>query len=331
MALIALAASLTATIIPTLIYISALKWFERYEHEPRTLVLTVFIWGAIPAALFSLVIEILADIPLALLNDSLAAMVSASAVAPIVEEIAKGMILLVLYLFFQREFNDPIAGMLYGALVGYGFALNENLGYFLSAWANGGWGAWSAVVFFREIIFGMNHALFTSLTGLGLGLARIATPRLARIIFALFGIALAIFFHAIHNLGAMLTDSSYVTLWISFLSDWGGIAIVGGVMWLGKQLEKNWVTQELAEEVATGFITPREYVLAQSYRARLRAKLGARFKGERQTVRNIDRITPALIELAFKKYQTRVRGTDNTRGIRALRQEITGIHAGWSH
>ena len=41
-----------------LVYALILWWFDRYEKEPLGLLLAAFLWGAVPAIIFSLVVEL---------------------------------------------------------------------------------------------------------------------------------------------------------------------------------------------------------------------------------------------------------------------------------
>lgn len=329
MAFIALVASIIATIVPTLTYTTVLWWFDRYEKEPLPLLTVAFFWGAIPAVIVAIILELIAGVPLSVLGAASAEVIGSSAVAPFVEEIAKGVILFALYLIFYREFDSPIDGIIYGALVGHGFAMTENLLYFIGAWASGGWASWSVVVFLRAVVFGLNHAFFTSLTGLGLYLARMSNAFALRALFALMGLSAAMLFHAIHNLGIALAQATcLVSFLIGALSDWGGALIVFVVMILSWINEKKWITQELREEVVTGLITEKEYAIVRSSLQRWAMQLTALTNGNWRGARQVARFSHALTELAFRKYQMRVRGNDYAKEINLLRQEVAGIKAG---
>ncbi len=325
MILIALGVSLLATLVPTIIYAFALRWFDRYEKEPLPLVVGAFLWGAIPAVVLSGIGEVIADVPLSLFSAGAAKLIGSSGVAPLIEEIAKGIFVYFIYLVFHREFDDPIDGIVYGALVGYGFAMTENWFYFIGAWFEGGWAAWSVLVVMRQFLFGMNHAFFTSLTGLGLGLARISAPWWVRSIFALAGLGAAMLFHSIHNLGVALAQANALTFFIGTLSDLGGVLFVFVIVMIALTFEKNWMTTELREEVATGLIDANEYAITCSYRKRLGAQWTARLRGNWSAARRLSRLSQVLTELAFKKYQMRVRGQDYTREINQLRQEAAAL------
>lgn len=328
MAILAVFFSLLATLIPTIIYAWTLRWFDRYEKEPLPLVLAAFLWGAIPAVILAFIGELIADAPLALFSASAARLMSSSAVAPVVEESAKGLFLLIVYWAFHREFDDAIDGIIYGGLVGFGFAMTENWLYFLGAWLEGGWAQWTMVVVMRQFLFGMNHAFFTSLTGLGLGLARVSAPLWTRVTFAMAGLGAAMLFHAIHNVGAALARVNILTFVIGTLSDWGGVLLIFIIVLIGLTVEKKWVQSELREEIAMGLIDARDYARACSYRKRTRAFWGAFLRGEWARARREARVTQALTELAFKKYQMRVRGQDYAREVAHLRQEVAALRVG---
>lgn len=327
MAILVAFSSLLATLIPTLVYAWTLRWFDRYEKEPLPLVVAAFVWGAIPAVILALIVEILADVPLALMSASAARLIGSGAVAPFVEESAKGLFLLIIYWAFQREFDNPIDGIIYGALIGFGFAMTENWLYFISAWLDGGWERWSIVVVLRQFLFGMNHAFFTSLTGLGLGLARVSAPFWARVAFAISGLGAAMLFHAIHNVGVALAQINVLTFVIGTLSDLGGVLLIFIIVLIGLRIEKRWVQNELQEEIQTGLITPRDYARACSYRLRLSAYWGTLLRGQWRRARADARLSQVLTELAFKKYQMRVRGQDYAREIAKLRQEVVALRA----
>jgi RsiW-degrading membrane proteinase PrsW (M82 family) len=327
MALVMLALSLIAVTVPTAIYVGVLYWFDRYEREPLSLLAVAFGWGAFPAVIFAIVGDLASEIPLSLLGNTAAKVVSASAAAPVVEEGIKGLMVLVLYWGFHKEFDGPLDGIVYGALIGAGFAMVENLLYLIGAFAEGGWASWATVLFLRTIIFGLNHAFFTSLTGLGFGLARLVKPKAARFILPLLGLGAAMFFHGVHNLGASLANLSCFTLLVSLVGDWGGVLAVLVVILLSLRQEKKWIVEELKEEVSAGLVSSEEYDLICSRRARTVAQSQANRMGNRAQARRIASLTRVATELAFKKHQARARGEDYAREIGGLRDQITQLRS----
>lgn len=320
--------SLLAGVVPTTIYAAVIWWFDRYEKEPLWLLGVTFLWGAIPAIIISLIVEILLGVPVSVLGEGLLAdVVESGGVAPVVEEIAKAAALLGLFVFLRREFDNVLDGIIYGALVGFGFAMTENMLYFLSSLFAEGWAEWSIVVFSRAIVFGLNHAFFTSLTGAALGFARLSRTAWEKWLVPCFGLSLAIAFHAIHNIGASLAELSCLTILFSFLTDWGGVLVVFVVILLAAQQEKKWITQELKEEVASGVLSEADYGLTVSYRRRFVARWEALMGQSWQRWRQLGRFFHLTTELAFKKYQlhTAGDGEDTSATIAQLRSQIVAL------
>jgi RsiW-degrading membrane proteinase PrsW (M82 family) len=320
--------SLLAGVVPTVIYTAIIWWFDRYEKEPLWLLGVTFLWGAIPAIILALIVELILGIPVSVLGQGLfAEVVESGGVAPVVEEIAKAVALLGLFVFLRREFDNVLDGIIYGALVGFGFAMTENVLYFLGSLFTEGWAKWGMVVFLRAIVFGLNHAFFTSLTGAALGFARLSRVAWERWLVPPFGLGLAIAFHAIHNIGASLAELSCLAVLLSFLADWGGVLVVFVVILLTAQQEKKWITQELREEVASGVLSQVDYTLTVSYQRRFVARWEALLGQSWQRWRQLGRLFHLATELAFKKYQLRTAGDgEGTRAaIARLRNQIAAL------
>src|SRR3982074_3170737 len=93
-------------LVPTVFYALFIWWLDRHEKEPLPLLLVAFLWGAVPAIIIAIVLEVVIGIPLDRFITSEAGrqITSASIVAPVVEELVKAIILVVLFLAFRREF-----------------------------------------------------------------------------------------------------------------------------------------------------------------------------------------------------------------------------------
>ena len=91
-----------------------------------------FLWGFLVAPLFAGFANDLWGIVIAKLGGAdFAADWSAALTAPVNEEIYKYLGLAVLYLIARTEFDDLLDGFVYGALIGLGFAVAEDLMYFI--------------------------------------------------------------------------------------------------------------------------------------------------------------------------------------------------------
>ncbi len=248
--LIAFFISLFAAIVPTFLYVMLFYWADRYEREPRWLATVAFIWGAIPAIVISLIAEILIGEPFVAVPGSLQGeVVSGSIVAPIVEELAKGAALFAIFWWRRQEFDGVLDGIIYGALVGFGFAMTENFLYFIGSYMEGGFGSLSFIIYLRAIVFGLNHAFYTSLIGIGLGIARYKKSFLSRQLWFAVGLAAGIFAHALHNLGASLASVNVASIGISLVVAGAGLAITLLAIGLSWQQERNIIHAELAPEI----------------------------------------------------------------------------------
>src|SRR4028119_1669659 len=104
---IVIAIAAVLALIPTLIYALLVWWLDRYEKEPLPLLVVAFLWGAVPAIILALVLEIGAGIPLSriILTEESLQFAEVSFVGPIVEETVKAIILVVLFFAYKREFD----------------------------------------------------------------------------------------------------------------------------------------------------------------------------------------------------------------------------------
>jgi protease PrsW len=325
--LLALIASFLAAFIPTCVYVGVAWWLDRYEKEPLWLLAITFLWGAVPAIIVSLVLEVVLDIPVQLLVTGQGAdLVSVAVIAPVVEEAAKAFPLLLLFILYRREFDGLMDGLIYGALVGFGFAMTENIFYFLGAYAEGGWGSWGILVFMRAIIFGLNHALFTSAFGVGLGYARYARRRRTRLLAPALGWCAAVGLHMVHNLFVSLPGLEFLCL-VSLFSNWLAVIAWVGLMIMATREEKRWIIEELAEEVQDGLLPAEHAAAAASYRARLRDRWQALNEHGFGRAHRLSVLHDAAAKLALTKRQYQIHGDEdgNVAAIAMLRRQISKL------
>jgi RsiW-degrading membrane proteinase PrsW (M82 family) len=327
MCIIGLLLSLIAALVPTLIYGWFVNWLDRFEKEPWWLLALVFLWGAIPAFIVAVVAQLILDIPTTwvLAEDTLAyELAGGSLWAPITEEIAKSLGIVLVLVLARREIDSILDTIVFGAMAGLGFAFTENILYFASALAEDGWGGWVFVVLLRTIPFGLNHAFFTGLTGAGLGAAYFGLRTLVKLAAPIGGIIAGMLFHSIHNLGASLAATNCVTICFSFVFDWSGILMLGLLVALIWRQEKSWMVLHLADEV-----TDEVYQLATSWRNWRSARWKALIQADMTTWRKLGYTRQAATELAFKKHQLARRGGDakTQKEIEGYRQRLAELGA----
>ncbi len=292
--------SILAAVIPTLIYVLLFYWADRYEREPVWLAVVAFFWGAVPAIAVSLLGEYLFDLPLITGPQGYShALIGNVLIAPIIEETAKWVALLAIFLLRRQEFDGPLDGLIYGALIGFGFAMTENILFFVGAYGSGGYEELSTSFFLRSIVFGMNHAFYTALAGIALGVARNIPNPVTRTLWALAGLLEAIVAHSLHNLGVSMSGPGGSGFALSLAVSAASLGlIVVTVLW-SWQHERAVMSAQLAEEVGK-CVTRQEY---EQLLARWRApkRLGGGQSGQRQRKQ-------LCVELALHKQRAQMLG-----------------------
>jgi protease PrsW len=249
--------SVIAATIPTTIYAVILYWIDRYEKEPVWLLAAAFLWGAIPSIILAFIVNTISSLPVYfVLGPEGGDLVGASFIAPVVEESIKGFALLGIFFLWRHELDSPLDGIIYGAMVGMGFAMVENIYYFMMVYSEGGTEAWEINIFLRAVIFGLNHALFTSMTGLGLAIAKLSKNQLTRFAAPVLGWMAAMFLHFIHNLSASIGG---ILCLVALFNAWGGVFLILVIMVWALWQEYQWMRKYLKEEVESGVLTAEQY------------------------------------------------------------------------
>lgn len=314
--------SITATVLPTIFYVSIVYMADRYEKEPIWLLAAAFFWGAVPSVLLAFLFNTIFGLPLyTLVSESQFADTAVAVfIAPVVEESIKGMVLLAIFLFWRQEIDSPLDGIIYGAMVGLGFAMVENVFYFMTEYWAGGAEAWGINVVLRTVIFGLNHALFSSFTGLGIAVARLSPNPAVKIAAPIVGWGTAVFLHFMHNL---TVSTGGILVCFSFIFDWGGVCLLLVIILWALIQERHWIKQYLAEEVAQNTLTLSQYRLACSGHQRtlfsLEMLLTKGWRANRHSAHFFHRCS----ELAYKKHHHHLFGDNKSAtAILKLRREI---------
>lgn len=143
--------------------------YDMYEREPWYMLLLALALGAAASTALSFGEDLL----LQAIPDGERSLAAQAGVAAVAEELAKLSIVLAIWFAMPWHFNDPFDGLIYGALAGLGFAVEESIFYInMPGSAFGG-----LVVAGRESVRLMLHLLLGGLTCVGLGLARFRIRR----------------------------------------------------------------------------------------------------------------------------------------------------------
>jgi RsiW-degrading membrane proteinase PrsW (M82 family) len=187
-------------VVPVPFYVMLALWLDRYEAEPPRLLARTFVWGATVAVCVGFLLNTyLEGVVGGMFGQRTAEFFGSVVSAPVVEEIAKGVVLVILYRGMRDEFDGVVDGVVYAAMVGLGFAMLENVDYYGTALAEG---TDSSVVTFvvRGMMSPFAHPFFTSMIGIGLGVAREGPQDGRRHVPPLIGLGAAIALHSVWNL-----------------------------------------------------------------------------------------------------------------------------------
>ncbi|MDP3564709.1 MAG: PrsW family glutamic-type intramembrane protease [Methanoregula sp.] len=172
-----------------------------YEPEPLSLVVKMFFLGMLAAGIAYLCENYVSTLMSGVLFVAVA--------VPLIEESAKfGMV--VFFVYNDREFDEPMDGIVYATATALGFATIENLVYLLYLESLSSLFVTGTI---RAILSVPGHALFAVFWGYGLGIAKFRPPgKRLRVILA--GFLLAIGVHGLFN---YFLEQSYTGLAVLLL------------------------------------------------------------------------------------------------------------------
>ena len=159
------AAVLLGAALPPLACAALLVLAARRARDPAAL-LGAFLWGAVVAAFFATWVN---DAFVVWAGEGRWRPVVPAVAAPLVEEAAKAAGLVLLVALRRGALHDVLGGIVWGALVGLGFTLTENVRYLLLAAVQGGPAGLGRAIYLRALVGGFTHAAFTATAGAGLG------------------------------------------------------------------------------------------------------------------------------------------------------------------
>jgi protease PrsW len=292
---------LISATIPVPIYVVLVLWIDRYEAEPFWMLATSFFWGAIVATFFSFLLNTTGhQIVGTLANAEAGEVYTAVISAPIVEECAKALIVLAFFFLKKDEFDGVVDGIVYASLAGLGFAMTENILYYGNSVVEGGSGGLTLTIIIRGFFAPFSHPLFTSLTGIGLGLARQTTNRAIKVITPVIGLLMAIFMHSIWNGSAVFGGGgAFLLTYIIVMVP--AFLIMLGVIFVSLRREGQVVRQYLQLELERGLLTKAEYDQLGSILGRMGSSFDAFSRSGVRGWRNRRKFNQLASELAFHR------------------------------
>jgi RsiW-degrading membrane proteinase PrsW (M82 family) len=273
-----------------IVVLACYLWLDRWEPEPTRLLLLAFLWGATVAVVVSLVLELATN---AVLGTGLVLTVA----APAIEEAAKGAFLLVMLTGVRRqELHGVVDGLVYAGFTAVGFAFIEDIGYIAQSFGHGTTDGVVTVIL-RLVLAPFAHPLFTSMTGIGIGLA-VSRPRgLITYGAPTAGYVAAVALHALWNGSTSFGLAGYLFVYVVIMVP----VFVLAVLWARhhRRLERDIVTRQLPAMVYNGWITPAEAQWLASIAARRAWLKAVRLRTGATGVRALRAFQASATELAF--------------------------------
>ncbi|KAA5826093.1 PrsW family intramembrane metalloprotease [Saccharopolyspora hirsuta] len=285
----------TMLALPTAIVLVALILLvDRLEPEPRINLVLAFGWGAGVAIIGALIVN---SVTGALLVPSLgpeaADGVTASVVAPVVEESFKGALLLYLLLVRRHEIDGPTDGIVYASMCGLGFAMVENVLYYMRGIDDG---SLAFMVVLRGVVSPLGHPLYTSIIGLGVAYA--ATHSGSGRVFAVIGGWIGgVLLHATWN--GSLTLLGFPGMVLAYLIELAVLIVLVVVLVKDRKRLVHLIGRYLPAYIPSGLVQPNDVQMLGSMSGRRQARHWARTQAGTIGARAMGDYQLAATELAL--------------------------------
>ena len=304
---LALAALLAA--VPVGPLVGCFMWLDRYEPEPRSLLVAGLLWGAFVATAAALVFQGLGMLDGASEVDSLAV------VAPVSEEVTKGAFLILLLWWRRHELDGVLDGIVYAGMVGIGFAFTENLLYLAASFDGGaalvpgGTAALTSTFIVRCLISPFAHPFFTAFVGIGVGLAISSRRTWVRLLAPVVGLAMAIALHAVWNYSTLSGTTGFFLVYGTMM-----FPVFLGVVAFAvyrRRSEHALLAEALQDAADRGLIPASDIPWLVDLPARRHSRLWAKRAGGSMGERAMRDYQAAAIELGYLHHRY-LRGTAPT-------------------
>ena len=315
--------ALPLALLPVPLLVALVLFIDRLEPEPRGALVFAFAWGAGIAALFALLINTagLEYVTQPALGAGTGEYVSATFGAPVVEETLKGLVLVGLLWRRRAEIDGPTDGIIYAAIVGLGFAMMENVGYYIDALVTpqrGGIALLGYTFVLRGVVSPLLHPIFTSMTGLGVAYA--ASHRRAGWAVPL-GLLAAMILHGIWN---GLSVYGVTGLAVAYALMFCVLAGLVAVLVADRRRLVGLIRTYLPAYQATGLVTGDDVVMLASLRSRRLARNWARVTSGLPAVAAMGDYQLAATELALLHAKAS-RGVIAPDAFRRRQRDLLGL------
>ncbi|MDA3648580.1 PrsW family glutamic-type intramembrane protease [Saccharopolyspora indica] len=313
-----------AALLPVGVVFAAIIWIDRWEPEPPMLLLGAFLWGAGGATACSLLLnDTFIQLADTLIGPDDQKFFLTAVMGPLVEEAAKALFVVALWFKRRSEFNGMVDGIVYASLTAAGFAFTENILYFGKAFAIGGVGGTAggvvAVFIMRGVLAPFSHPLFSSMFGIGIGLASRTDNKRLRLGYLLGGFAAAFLLHAVWNAATLLGGVEFLNVYFLIMVPIF-MGTFGLVVWQRKR-EQRIVIQQLPVLERAGLIVRSEMEMLATLAGRKGWLRKVRRSAGSEAAKAVRDYQIAVTELAFLQHRA-AEGRTTSAARRARREKL---------
>ena len=299
-------------------------WLDRWEPEPPRLLMLAFLWGASVAVVLSVAFEHLLSVSLTGTAEGAhkPSLVTAAVGAPLVEEAAKGLFLLLMMTGRRRiELNTLTDCLVYAGFTAVGFAWLENIFYI----AGGESITHSLTIAGLRLAIGpFAHPLFTTMFGIGVYCAMQQRGALARTACLLAGYVAAVVMHGLWNGSALLGARAYLGVYVLWMMPIFALGITLAV--LSRRRERRIIAGKMPGMIAERLVTPAEAAWVTSLSQRRAAVRIARRQGGRRAASAVKSFFTQVVSLAYVRDRID-RGFGDQRVFALQNEEAYGVVA----
>jgi protease PrsW len=317
--------------VPVVPLVLTFVWLDRYEPEPRRLLLAGLLWGAFVATFGALVVQGVGGVFVGVTEEA-----SLAVVAPVVEEATKGLFLLLLLWWRRAELDGILDGIVYAGMVGIGFAFTENILYLAAAYDGsdglgaGGPEALTGTFILRCLVGPFAHPAFTAFTGIGIGIAVASRRRVVRVVAPLVGYLLAVIAHAVWNSATLGGIDNFLLVYGTMMLP--VFLLVAAFAVFRRSSERPMLEAALHDAAGRGLLPATDIAWLVDLRARRHARVWASRQGGPLALKAMREYQAVAIELAYLHHRYlrgtppddfAVRGQAHVERLRAVRPHIS--------
>lgn len=296
----ATAALALGIVVPTFL------WVDRLEAEPPRVLWFAFLWGALVATFGAAILNMLGATLIAEAGGD-AMVLAPVAIAPVTEELLKGLGVAIIFFRMRHEFNGITDGIVYAGLIAAGFAFVENILYLGQAYTEIGTPGLVAIFIMRCLVSPFAHPMFTVCIGVAFGiLAHRRRWTMAWVVVLAF--AVAMFLHFLWNWSAVAAAEHYFMLFALVQIP----LFVGFVLMLvwSRRRESRILRDTLTGYGLNGWFTPAEVAMLADPGERRRARQWAKGVGGARAHRAMTAFQDESGDLAMVRKHLNSSGAD---------------------